>query len=83
MKISLNKCKKGDILISKHNKAFIYSHKDKSRPYPHVIYDALTEKMECTRITSGHVFKNNRLETDDDIVKIIYIKDETNTTTKN
>jgi len=44
-RISLNKCKKGDILISKHNKAFIYSHKDNSRPYPHVIFDALTEKM--------------------------------------
>lgn len=72
-KISLNKCKKGDILISKHNRAFIYSHKDKTRPYPHVIFDALTEKKECTRITSGHVFKNNRLETDDDIVKIISI----------
>ena len=64
------KCKKGDILISKHNKAFIYDHYDKTRPYPHVIFDALTGKNEHSRITSGHVFKNNRLETDDDIVKI-------------
>ena len=72
-KISLNNCKKGDILISKHNRAFIYSHKDKKRRYPHVIFDALTGKNEHTRITSGHVFKNNRLETDDDIVKIISI----------
>lgn len=72
-KISLNKCKKGDVLISKHGKAFIYSHYDKSRPYPHVIFDALDEKMESTRITSGHVFKNNRLETDHDIVKIISV----------
>ena len=65
------KCKKGDILISKHNKAFIYDHYDKKRLYPHVIFDALTGKNEHSRITSGHVFKNNRLETDDDIVKII------------
>lgn len=70
-KISLMKCKKGDILISKHNKAFIYDHYDKTRPYPHIIFDALTSKNEHSRITSGHVFKNNRLETDDDIVKII------------
>jgi len=72
-KISLMKCKKGDILISKHNKAFIYDHYDKSRPYPHIIFDALTGKKEHSRITSGHVFKNNREETDDDIVKIISI----------
>ena len=72
-KISLMKCKKGDILISKHNKAFIYDHYDKKKPYPHIIFDALSEKKEHSRITSGHVFKNNRLETDDDIVKIISI----------
>lgn len=72
-KISLMKCKKGDILISKHNKAFMYDHYDKKSLYPHVIFDALTGKNEHSRITSGHVFKNNRKETDDDIVKIISI----------
>jgi hypothetical protein len=72
-KISLMKCKKGDVLISKHGKAFIYSHYDKKRQYPHVIFDALTESNEHTRITSGHVFRKNRQELDHDIVKIISI----------
>ena len=71
-RISLMKCKKGDVLISKHGKAFIYDKYDKKRPYPHIIFDALTELREHSRITSGHVFKKNRLETDDDIVKIIF-----------
>jgi len=72
-KISLNKCKKGDILISKHNKAFVYDHYDEKRHFPHIIFDALTEKNEHSRTTSGHVFRNKRLDIDDDIVKIIYI----------
>jgi hypothetical protein len=72
-KISLLKCKKGDVLISKHGKAFIYSHYDKKRPYPHIIFDAINELNEHSRITSGHVFKKNRQDCDHDIVKIISI----------
>lgn len=70
MRINLNKCKKGDVLISKHGVAFFYNHKDKSGPYPHVIYHSITN-AECTRTTSGHVFKKVREPEDHDIVKII------------
>lgn len=70
MKISLNKCKKGDVLISKHGKAFVYSHKDNTRPYPHIINDIITN-VECSRLTNGNVFKNNRLPEDHDIVLIL------------
>lgn len=73
MKINLNKCKKGDILISKHNVGFIYSHKDTAELYPHVIFDALTETKKYSRRTNGKVFKNMSLESDNDIVKIISI----------
>ena len=72
-RISLMKCKRGDVLISKHGKAFVYGYYDKKRPYPHIVFDALTELREQSRITSGHVFKKNRLDTDHDIVKIIFI----------
>ena len=73
MKINLNRCKKGDVLISKHNVSFIYSHKDTARLHPHIIFDALTETRKFSRRTNGKVFKNMSLESDNDIVKIISI----------
>lgn len=71
-KISLNKCKEGDILISKLSKAFVYSHKNKKTLYPHVIKDIITGS-EVSRLTSGKVYKSNNLKHDHDIVKIIPI----------
>lgn len=76
-KISLNKCKKGDVLISKLSKAFVYSHKSKKTLYPHVIKDIITG-AEVTRLTSGKVYKNSDLKHDHDIVKIIPINTWTN-----
>jgi len=59
-RLTLNSCSKGDILISKHGKAFICSHKDKSRSYPHIIHDAITG-VECSRLNNGWVFGKLRL----------------------
>jgi len=74
MKVNLNKCKKGDVLISVHGKAFIYDGKIVGHNFPHQITDALNTKLLHSRTDDGQVFRNNKLPADHDIVKIIHIK---------
>jgi len=75
MQIDLNTCKKGDILISKHGARLTYV--EKLNPevdyYDHrVMYE---NGSLGTRVNSGHVMRNKerRLESDHDIVEIIYV----------
>jgi hypothetical protein len=73
MKIDLNTCEAGDILISKHGWKLTYVKKLNSEiDYYHheVKYE---DGSRGTRVNSGHVMKNEgkRLDSDHDIVEII------------
>lgn len=80
MKIDLNKCNKGDILlcrtgaileyISPTKEENYYDHKIKYLFIPNYEYDA-KNLGEGTRTNDGYVFRNKRLDTDHDIVAII------------
>lgn len=77
MKVDLNTCKEGDILVSKHGVKMTYVKKLNSEIdyYDHEIQ--YEDKMlgKGTRTNEGFVMRNKcqRLETDHDIVEIIYI----------
>lgn len=75
LKVNLNRCKKGSILLSRHGLKFIYDLKDESHsPFPHrVIYPG--GKSRGTRTDDGYVWRNEnqRNERDEDIIKIIKI----------
>jgi hypothetical protein len=71
--VDLRTCKKGDILITKYGLKLKYI-----RPLPeNYYYDHEVEYPEPnrgngTRTHDGHVFRKNRMESDEDIVKIIH-----------
>lgn len=70
MKVDLRECKPGDKLVSKHGEMLTYV----KRCPDHDYYDHEVKYGEGgrgTRIHSGHVFRNNRLFTDHDIVQVI------------
>ncbi len=77
MKIDLNTCKKGDILISKQGVRMFYE----SKLNPEIDYYDHKVKYEDenvgfgTRTNDGFVMRNegSRLETDRDIIEIIYV----------
>lgn len=80
--IDLNKCKKGDILISKHGAILEYiSPTDQDKPenyFDHKVKYLIVDGKysdykhgEGTRTNDGFVFKKNRLESDHDIISII------------
>lgn len=70
--VDLRICKKGDILISKQGTKLKYV-----RPLPEGnYYDHEVEYIDKnrgngTRIHDGHVYRHNRMDSDEDIVKII------------
>lgn len=77
MKIDLNTCKKGDILISSHGLKLEYICKT---PWKHLTYldhvvkypSEFGDENYGTRTNDGFVFLKKRIpETDHDIVKII------------
>lgn len=72
IEIDLNTCKPGDVLVSVHGHAFIYSHKEPDHAFPHKIKDALNDEPG-SRIDNGQVFAKNRMPEDHDIVKIIHV----------
>jgi len=77
--IDLRNCEEGDILISKHGAKLKYiSPAEKENYYDHVVEyiagsplqdEAMTGRG--TRTHSGHVMRQNRLESDHDIVMVI------------
>lgn len=72
--INLNTCKKGDILISKHGTKLTYVQKlPECDYYQHKVKYSDPKLGYGTRTDDGHVFKHNRMETDEDIVQIIHI----------
>ena len=82
MSVDLNKCKKGDILISSHGAKLEYISKTPWKQYyylDHVVRYVEDENGESmgdenygTRTNDGFTFAKNRLpEIDNDIVKII------------
>ena len=74
LKVDLNRCKKGDILITRHGKKCTYNYKDDSiNPFPHrIIYP--NSKSHGSRTDDGYVWGNEiqRNERDEDIVQIIF-----------
>ena len=75
MKVDLRTCKKGDILISSHNKRLKYIRPTSEHEYlDHVVEYEDSNLGQGTRTHDGYVFKLNRKpEIDEDIVKIINI----------
>ena len=75
--IDLNTCKKGDILISKHGLKLTYVKKlnPEIDYYDHEVKYEDRMMGNGTRTNDGFVMRNesSRLETDHDIVEIIYI----------
>jgi len=72
--VDLNTCRKGDKLVSVHGLVLTYIKKLSKESY----YDHLVQYpngSEGSRMNDGFVYKNldRRLETDHDIVEIIYI----------
>lgn len=68
--IVLDKCKKDDYLISKHGEILKYVKKLEDQYMDHeVIY---YNKSPGSRTNDGFVFKKRRLNTDHDIIRIIY-----------
>lgn len=76
-KIDLNTCKEGDILISKHGAKLTYVKKLNSEIdyYDHEVKYKDKNLGNGSRTNDGFVMRNekSRLETDHDIVEIIYI----------
>jgi len=76
MAVDLSTCKKGDILISKHGKRLKYICKlnRETDYYDHLIAYEDSNLGNGTRTNDGYVMRNpqSRLETDEDIVEIIY-----------
>jgi hypothetical protein len=76
MKINLNTCEKGDILISKHGARLTYVRKlnPEIHYYDHEVKYGDKNLGKGTRTNDGFVMRNEsaRLETDHDIVEIIY-----------
>lgn len=77
MKIDLNTCKKGDILISKHGAKLTYVRRlnPETDYYDHEVKYEDKNLGNGTRTNDGFVMRNegSRLETDHNIVEIIYI----------
>lgn len=75
--IDLNTCKKGDILISKHGLKLTYVKKLNPEVdyYDHEVKYEDRMMGNGTRTNDGFVMRNegNRLETDHDIIEIIYV----------
>lgn len=77
MKVDLSKCKKGDILISKHGAILRYLEplNPEKDYYDHRVkylwIDGFTSLGEGTRNNDGTVFKHNRRDEDHDIVQVI------------
>lgn len=74
--VDLSKCKKGDILISKHGKKLIYLHplNPEVDYYDHKVSYDTPGMGDGTRTNDGYVMRNPsaRRETDEDIVEIIH-----------
>jgi hypothetical protein len=77
MKIDLNTCKEGDILISKHGTKLTYVKKLNPNVdyYDHEVRYKDKMRGRGTRTNDGFVMRDesSRLETDHDIIEIIYI----------
>jgi hypothetical protein len=78
MSVDLRTCKKGDKLISKHGMTLTYvgtlpegSYMDHEVQYPKC--SQFPEGSYGSRTHDGFVYRRNRLETDHDIVEIVYI----------
>lgn len=75
--IDLNTCKKGDILISKHGEKLTYVEplNPETDYYDHRVQYSSPGLGYGTRTNDGFVMRNvaKRLETDHDIVEIIYV----------
>lgn len=74
--VDLNKCKKGDKLLSKHGTILTYVMKlDPRYYYSHVV--RYPNGSSGTRIDDGHVYKNpkQRLDSDEDIVLVFNVDD--------
>jgi hypothetical protein len=71
--IDLRICKKGDILISRQGTKLKYFRPLNSEIdyYDHEVEYLDKNRGNGTRTHDGHVFRNNRNENDEDIVKII------------
>jgi hypothetical protein len=71
--VDLNTCKKGDILISKQGVKLKYVKPLDSNIlyYDHEVAYLNKRKGRGTRTNDGHVFRHNRMDSDEDIVKII------------
>jgi hypothetical protein len=66
MSFDMNRCKKGDKLVSVHGTILEYVGKTGPREYPHRVKYP-DNQGEGTRADDGHVFRFNRLPEDEDI----------------
>jgi hypothetical protein len=78
MSVDLRTCKKGDKLISKHGMVLTYvgilptgSYMDHEVLYPKC--SQFPKGASGSRSHDGFTYRQNRLETDHDIVEIVYI----------
>lgn len=73
--VDLSKCNQGDLLITKHGLLLSYVKPCEYGSY----YDHEVEYLNMnvgngTRTNEGYVFRNNRKESDQDVVEIINLK---------